>query len=180
MAIYIGKSNVSGYSTASSNGYTVDFNVLMTEGTGLDLTIGVSVTTFKAGFWVTENVLGNNSWGSTGIFEVELELDVVNINVAARCRPVRIAIDGSITEGGQWSDWQLCDVSRVFDGGLTNPPDSPASGWTDGQKNDLVGIEWEFEKAGGAGAQAITIGTGTTANEVDSPVSEITPRNRFF
>lgn len=180
MAIYIYSTSTSSVNPTLASGYTKDFNTIMKKGASTDGTLTVTIPSpvgFKAGIWVTDGLVPNNAdWGS-GVFTIELEIDAGNVNIQARCRPVRISVSGVVQQNGDWSDWKLCNVSRIYDAADANPPQSPAGGnWTPGSALDLIMIEWEFEHIGVSGSQSITIGTGTTANEVDSPVGENTGR----
>ena len=164
MPTYIQKTTNSGLSPFTK------FNKEMSAGTGTDTTLVVSLSgneTVSGGFITVADKPNSDAWEDGGTWTVELQLDVGNHQITARCRCVRLDSAGNIEETGSYTGTQTMDADRSFS------PVAPT--WeTSGDANvcsDQIAIEIEFIN-GQSMANSITLGLGTIANEVITDITE--------
>lgn len=154
---------------ASVSPFTL-FNKEISAGTGSDTTLVVNLSssqTASGGFLTVVDKPNSDAWEDGGTWTVELEVDVGNHQVTARCRCVRVDVAGNIEESGAYTSTQTLDATRSFS------PVAPT--WeTSGDTNvcsDQIAIEVEFIN-GQAMTNSVTLGLGTAANEVITDITE--------
>lgn len=164
MATYIQKTDNSDVSPFT------EFNKVLSSGTGTDTGVTVSVGALASsdGGWITPSGTPNSdSWESGGTQTVEIELDSGNMSVDGQVRIVRVNSSGTILQSGSYTANQT-----LFGGPLTFSPVSPT--WTGGEEDctNRLAIQMNFTNTDDMMAQAVTVGLGTTSNEVVTDITE--------
>lgn len=147
---------------------TTSFDKEISVGAGGDGSVVVSLSSDErqsAGLITPAGVPNTEGWENGGTWTVEIEIDVSNHQIVSRCRVVRLSSTGTVLQVGSFSDLQTLSASRTFS------PVAPT--WTGGEDDcdNRLAIEIEFLEVQGM-ANSITVGLGTTANEVITDVSE--------
>lgn len=169
MPVYVEKDINSDLAPAWPN--AVAFDKEMSAGAGIDGSVVVSLAgsqTKSGGFITSAGVPNSDQWEDGGTWTVEIEADVGNHQITARCRCVRLDSVGAILQSGAFTATQTLDASRTFS------PVAPA--WTNGEEDcdNRIAIEVEFIENQGK-ANSVTIGLGTTpANDVTTDIVENT------
>jgi len=118
-------------------------------------------------FFVTDAGTPNSdSWESGGSHTVEIEIDVGNASYTGQVRVGRCNSGGTILQQGSFTATQAMDVSRTFS------PTAPT--WTGAQEDcgNRYFIEFLVTNNNAHGSNSITVGVGTTANEVVTDITE--------
>jgi hypothetical protein len=138
----------------------------MSAGTGTDTGVLVDLTSSQviSGFFFTPSGKPNSdSWENGGTWTVEIEVDSVSPKIDARVRVQRYNSSGTLQESGNFT------ASQTLNGTVSFSPVAPT--WSTQACGDRIGIEIEFTETQGK-ANSVTIGLGTTANEVVTDITE--------
>ena len=146
-----------------------DFNKEMSVGSGVDTSIVVSglmiAESQYLGFITPSGTPNSNSWEAYGYWTVEIQVDVGNVLVSARVACAKIGPSGNILQLGNYTPGKTLNVSKTF------MPNVPI--WDDSEESleNRLGIVVAL-KSNFVPNQSVTIGLGTTANEVITNVAE--------
>ncbi len=166
MPTYVEQTDNSDLSPSWPN--TTAFDKEMSSGAGGDGSVVVSLLsseTKSGGFITPAGVPNSDGWESGGTWTVEIEVDVGNHQITARARCVRLSSTGTILQSGAFTGAQVLSATVTFS------PVAPT--WTGGEEDcaNRLAIEVEFIE-NQVMANSVTIGLGTTANEVITDVDE--------
>lgn len=175
MPTYIEKTTVSDLAPNWSANPTT-FDRLISAGLGPDINIDISLAGDETqdGSWITpDNIPNSVSWEDGGTQTVEIEMDVSNMQITARCRIVRLSPTGTILQGGVFTNSQNLQTDRIFS------PVSPT--WTDSEedRSNRLAIHFEFFNTKSS-SNSCSIGVATVANEIITDILENTAPNNFF
>lgn len=117
-------------------------------------------------FVTPSGVPNSDSWESGGSWTVEVEVDVGDASVTCEVRVGRCDSGGTILQTGSFTATQAMDVTRSFS------PTAPT--WTGGEEacDNRLFVELLFTNNAAHGSHDVTVGVGTTANEVVTDVTE--------
>ena len=146
-----------------------DLNKEMSVGSGIDTSIAISgintSTSRTLGFITPSGVPNSNSWEDSGTWTVEIQTDIGNAQVDAQLRCVRLDTSGNILQSGILTATQSLQQSRIF------TPAVPI--WNDGEESlsNRLAIAI-FLTSMQVMDQSVSIGVGTTDNEVITNITE--------
>jgi len=151
--------------------FTTEFDLEMSEGTGTDTQVSVSIpsSTFRSASFITiADKPNNDAMEDGGTQNVEIEVVTASMNIVARCRIVRLDSAGNIEESGAFTGTQTLQADRLFQ------PVSPTWGSAGDAEacGDRLAIEFEFENVDTMMTATAEIGLGTAINEVITDISE--------
>ncbi len=145
----------------------------MSPGVGVDSSVVVNMVEFESennfGIVTHLGVPFNDHWESNSdTWTVEVEIDVGNVAITCRVRCIRLSLSqpfGGIIQQGSFTPTQVMGTSRTFN------PVAPI--WTPGEEDceNYLGVDLSFQYDA-AMNRSLTMGLGTTANEVITDVSE--------
>ena len=117
-------------------------------------------------FVTTSDNPNSDEWLDSGTYTVEVEVDTGDSSVDCDVRVGRCNSSGTILQTGSFVGAQDMSVTRSYS------PIAPA--WTDGEEacGNRLYVELLFTNNASHGSHDVTIGLGTTANEVITDLTE--------
>jgi len=146
-----------------------DINKEMSVGSGVDTLIafsGITTSTPKSfGFITISGVPNSTAWENGGTWTVEIQADISNAQINAQIRCIRLDTSGNILQSGVFTAIQSLQVDRIF-----NPVVPTWNGAEENVDNRLA-VEILLTTVQSMD-QSISIGLGTTDNEVVTTIME--------
>lgn len=167
MPTYNTKSTASDLSPTWTN--ATDHDLEMSAGTAATNTQTWSIPAngLESAGWITPSDKPNSDvWEDSGTWTVRLNVTANNMNMRARCRCVRLDLNGVVLQSGAFTPFQTMHPieSKTFS------PVAPA--WTDGEEacNNRLAIEWEAENLDGMMTQSfdyeVDLGNSDTVTDI--------------
>lgn len=155
------------------SGPGADFDKEVSAGTGgtsgISVEVALSSTEISYSF-TPANVPYNAGWPN-GTWSVEVDVTTANMQMDLRMRIQRVNSDGDWQQNSGYNTegWQNLGSTGVLDftWGTTS--------WSGGAVGDRIRVEFNFRNNHAHSAQTVVIGTGTTDDELVSPVTEGSP-----